>query len=240
MLPRSSCSRTSFPLRPSNGMIRPDPAVDALPLGRPTTCGGCARPSPPLTIRSTCAAGWARQRSTWRRRPTAPSNRGGAPPSPPGCPPSTGRSRRCTSLRSMPVPVTRSCSTATAASTWWTPSPPAVRAASPTASATVDTSTAATDAAARMPTWQPATGGCWCCHRSAVDRWRRRSGAFAPCRAGRRAPRRWQQGRDDPAGQQLVDAFGDNMMDLSSRPPSARAGFEQGQGQAERLSEFWR
>ena len=37
-----------------------------------------------------------------------------------------------------------------------------------------------------------------------------------------------------------LDAFGDNMMDLSSRPPSARAGFEQGQGQAERLSEFWR
>src|ERR1700716_219012 len=36
----------------------------------------------------------------------------------------------------MPVPVSRSCSTATAESTWWTPSPPAVRAALPTVSAT--------------------------------------------------------------------------------------------------------
>ena len=34
--------------------------------------------------------------------------------------------------------------------------------------------------------------------------------------------------------------FGVNGMDLSLRPPAARAGFEQGSGLAERLTEFWR
>ncbi len=89
---------------------------------------------------------------------------GGAPPSPRGCPVSAGRDERCSSRRSMPVPVNRSCSTATAESTWRTPSPPAVPVAFPTGSATTDTSTAATDAT-RTPIWQPDTGGCWCCRR---------------------------------------------------------------------------
>ena len=35
-------------------------------------------------------------------------------------------------------------------------------------------------------------------------------------------------------------AFGDNMMDLSRRPPAARAGFEQGRSLAEQLTAFWR
>jgi NTE family protein len=35
-------------------------------------------------------------------------------------------------------------------------------------------------------------------------------------------------------------AFGDNVMDPSTRPPSARAGYNQGQSLAEPLSEFWR
>ena len=35
-------------------------------------------------------------------------------------------------------------------------------------------------------------------------------------------------------------AFGPNMMDLSRRPPSARAGYQQGRSLAERLLEFWR
>lgn len=35
-------------------------------------------------------------------------------------------------------------------------------------------------------------------------------------------------------------AFGSNMMDLSSRPPSARAGYQQGRTLAERLGGFWR
>src|SRR5215211_7550926 len=77
----------------------------------------------------------------------------------------------------MPIPVNRSCSTATAESTWWTPSPPAVPTALPTVSATADTSTAATDDPARMPIWQPDTGGCWCCHHLAAEHGRRWSGA---------------------------------------------------------------
>jgi NTE family protein len=36
------------------------------------------------------------------------------------------------------------------------------------------------------------------------------------------------------------DAFGGNMMDLSSRPPSALAGYNQGKVLAEQLTEFWR
>jgi NTE family protein len=36
------------------------------------------------------------------------------------------------------------------------------------------------------------------------------------------------------------EAFGDNMMDLSSRRPAARAGYDQGIAVAEQLTEFWR
>ncbi len=35
-------------------------------------------------------------------------------------------------------------------------------------------------------------------------------------------------------------AFGDNMMDLSTRPPAARAGYDQGRARAEQLAGFWR
>ncbi|MEO7006117.1 MAG: patatin-like phospholipase family protein [Terrimesophilobacter sp.] len=35
-------------------------------------------------------------------------------------------------------------------------------------------------------------------------------------------------------------AFGDNMMDLSTRQPAARAGYNQGRALAEQLTEFWR
>ena len=35
-------------------------------------------------------------------------------------------------------------------------------------------------------------------------------------------------------------AFGDNMMDLSARPPAARAGYNQGRARAGQLTEFWR
>ena len=37
-----------------------------------------------------------------------------------------------------------------------------------------------------------------------------------------------------------LTAFGENMMDVSTRPPAARAGYNQGQALAGRLSEFWR
>jgi NTE family protein len=36
------------------------------------------------------------------------------------------------------------------------------------------------------------------------------------------------------------DAFGSNLMDLSMRPPAARAGYDQGGALAEQLTEFWR
>jgi NTE family protein len=36
------------------------------------------------------------------------------------------------------------------------------------------------------------------------------------------------------------DAFGSNMMDLSTRPPAARAGYGQGRALAGQLTEFWR
>jgi NTE family protein len=35
-------------------------------------------------------------------------------------------------------------------------------------------------------------------------------------------------------------AFGDNVMDLSTRPPAARAGYDQGRALAGQLTEFWR
>jgi len=37
-----------------------------------------------------------------------------------------------------------------------------------------------------------------------------------------------------------IFAFGGNVMDLSTRPPAARAGYDQGRALAEQLTEFWR
>jgi NTE family protein len=42
-----------------------------------------------------------------------------------------------------------------------------------------------------------------------------------------------------PDGDSL-NAFGVNMMDLSTRPPAARAGYDQGRGLAGHLAKFWR
>ena len=42
-----------------------------------------------------------------------------------------------------------------------------------------------------------------------------------------------------PDGDSL-NAFGVNMMDLSTRPPAARAGYNQGKALAGQLTEFWR
>jgi NTE family protein len=36
------------------------------------------------------------------------------------------------------------------------------------------------------------------------------------------------------------NAFGVNVMDPSTRPPAARAGYNQGRALAEQLTEFWR
>src|SRR5215204_2697159 len=93
---RPNCLPTSWPLRPSNGLVRSDPAVDAFPVGRwPTIWRERAESSPPLRMLPTCAAEWVRRRSTWMRCRTAPGKRSGALPSPPGCPASTGRNGRC-------------------------------------------------------------------------------------------------------------------------------------------------
>ena len=42
-----------------------------------------------------------------------------------------------------------------------------------------------------------------------------------------------------PDGHSLT-AFGANMMDPSTRPPAARAGYDQGGALAGQLTEFWR
>ena len=42
-----------------------------------------------------------------------------------------------------------------------------------------------------------------------------------------------------PDGNSL-NAFGVNMMDPSTRPPAARAGYDQGRALAGQLTEFWR
>jgi NTE family protein len=36
------------------------------------------------------------------------------------------------------------------------------------------------------------------------------------------------------------NAFGSNLMDPSTRPPAARAGYAQGRALAEQLTQFWR
>ena len=84
----------------------------------------------------------------WRRRQAELAERSGAPPSPLSCAATTGRKGRCSSWLSMPIPVNRWCSTATAESTWWTLWPLAVPMASvsvPTASAMTGTSTVGTE-----------------------------------------------------------------------------------------------
>src|ERR1700733_389092 len=126
-----------------------------------------------------CAVEWVRRRSKSMRPRTAPGKFSGALPSPLGCPVSSGRNGGCSYRRSMPIPASRSSSTATAASTWWTPSPPALPTASVflrTASATGDTSTAATEET-RMPIWQAGTHGCSSYHHSAADHCTRWTGA---------------------------------------------------------------
>lgn len=72
-----------------------------------------------------------RGRSTWTPPRTGPSPRSGGPPSPPGCPIGTGPNAGCSSPRSTPGPVSRSRSTGTAGSSWWTRHGPVAPAAPP-------------------------------------------------------------------------------------------------------------
>ena len=138
------------------------------------------------------------------------------------------------------IPVNRSCSTATAESTWWTPSPPAVPAASPYAigdSRYID-------------------GG----YRRSSENADLAAGygrvlVLSPLGGRTRAPLEWgmhlaAQVDELRAGGSRVETilpdsnsrapFGSNMMDLSTRPPAARAGYDQGKALAGQLTEFWR
>jgi hypothetical protein len=138
------------------------------------------------------------------------------------------------------IAVNRSCSTATAGSTWWTPSPPAVPTALPTVSATADTieggyrrSSENADLAAgygRVLVLSPLGGRSrapleWGMHLAAqVDELRARGSSVETVLPD----------------SDSRDAFGSNLMDLSTRPPAARAGYHQGRALAEQLTEFWR
>jgi hypothetical protein len=189
-----SCMPPSSPRCLSHRPVTPDRTGHPLRGSRgPATWSGRTGSSARPGIPPTCAAGWAPPR--WRGTlPAAPAGRAGATSSRLGFLAGTGRNSPCSSRLSMRAPGNRWCSTGTAGSTWWTPSPRAPRRCCRTGSARTDTSTAAIDAA-RTPTWRPAAGGCSCCHRSAAGRacrsggawtWQPRSTSSAPAAAGSR------------------------------------------------------
>ena len=93
---------------------------------------------------------------------------------------------------------------------------------------------------ATMPIWQPDTRACWCCHHSAADHGLRWTGAcISQHRSTNYAPAAAESKRSSRTATP-AHAFGDNLMDLSTRPPAARAGYDQGRALAEQLTEFWR
>ena len=142
----------------------------------------------------------------------------------------------------MPTPVNRSSSTATAESTWWTPSPPALR----TASVSLRIASVGNryinggyrrnenaDLAAgygRVLVLSPFGGRSrhpldWGMHLTTqVDELRAR---------GSRVETIFPDSNSE-------HMFGANAMDLSLRPAAARAGYNQGRALAEQLTEFWR
>ena len=205
----------------SHRLATPDRTGDALRISRGrTTWSGRTESSVLLRMRPTCAAGWAPRRSKWML-PTALARRAGATSSRLGFPASTGRSSLCSSRLSMRIPGNRWCSTATAESIWWTPSPPAPATASvpflPTASARTGTSTAAIDAV-RTPTWRLDTGGCWCCHRSAAGRGCRWSGAWISQPKSTNCAQGAAGSRPSFRMQGAGDVFDANALDPSTRP----------------------
>ena len=92
----------------------------------------------------------------------------------------------------------------------------------------------------RMPIWQPDTRGCWCCHHSAADH-------GTPLDWGMHLAAQVDELRARGSRVETIfpdsnseHMFGANAMDLSLRPPAARAGYDQGRALAEQLTEFWR
>ena len=87
---------TSFPLRPSHGLVRSDPTVDAFPI-RPVA--DHMRRTSEIIAAAADAADMRRRLGAAALEMDAASDssgkRGGALPSPLGCPVSTGRNERC-------------------------------------------------------------------------------------------------------------------------------------------------
>ena len=139
----------------------------------------------------------------------------------------------------MPAPVNRSCSTATAGSTWWTPSPPACPAAPPYGIGDgryIDGGYRRNENAdlaagyGRVLVLSPLGGRT----RHPLDWGMHLAAQVDELRAG---GSRVETVLPDSASR---DAFGANMMDLSTRAPAARAGHDQGRALAGQLTEFWR
>ena len=85
------------------------------------------------------------------------------------------------------------------------------------------------------------SGGCWCWHRSAADRACEGMGHPSGSAGGRSARSRQQVETIFPDGSSRdVFAVGGNVMDLSTRPPVAEPGYNQGRALAEELTGFWR
>ena len=117
-------------------------------------------------------------------------------------------------------------------------STPTASASLRTVSATADTSTAATDGPARMPTWPPGSGGCWCsphlaANRAPLDRacsWQHRSTNYGPAAAG----------RNRPPGQQLPQRLRQQPHGSVDAGPRRSSGLRAGRALAAHLTEFWR
>ena len=227
-----------LPLRPSHGSVRSDPTVDAFPLGRwPTIWREPAESSVPLRMRPTCAADWC----------------GGARD---GCgvrrPGQTRWRVVAARLPSQHWPQRTVLITAVDAHT----GEPVVF----DRHSGVDLVDAVAASTASGPPYSIGD------NRYIDGGYRRNENAdlaagyarvlvLSPLGGRTRTPLEWgmhlaaQADELRARGSRVEtvlpdsnsrDAFGSNLMDLSTRPPAARAGYDQGRALAEQLTEFWR
>ena len=239
---RPNCMPPSSPRCLGHRLATPDRTGDALRISRGrTTWSGRTESSVLLRMRPTCAAGWAPRRSRWML-PTALARRAGATSSRLGFPASTGRNSLCLSRLSMRIPGNRSCSTATAESIWWTPSPPAP-------------ATASAVPPYRIGENRYINGGYRRSENADLAAGYGRVLVLSPFGGRSRMPLEWgmdlaTQVDELRAGGSRVetvfpdggagDVFDANAMDPSTRPQAARGGYDQGRALAEQLAEFWR
>ena len=196
---------------------------------------------PPRT-RPTCAAEWVRRRSRWMPRQTAPRRPGWRATVAARLPSQHWPRRlvlitavdaayRCTGRVRPPQRNRPGRRLAASTTNGFGPF-------LSTASATTDTSTAATRAA-RTPTWQPDTGGCWCYHHSAADHGCRWTGAWiSPPRSSTNCARRAAESR---LFSQIVApaTYSTSMRWIrSTRPRAARGCYDQGRALADQLANF--